>query len=125
MGKSVNNDVLNAALDKIATASILTVCASEPTNRVEAVTTFALASTVMTPGDGNGDYVISNGDTSGQKIRVQQKSDLNIDSSGSAQHIAICDATILLYVTTCTTQPLTAGGTVTVPAWDVEIADPI
>jgi hypothetical protein len=29
----------------------------------------------------------------------------------------------LLYVTTCTSQSLTSGGTVTVPAWDIEIAD--
>jgi hypothetical protein len=33
-------------------------------------------------------------------------------------------ASALLYVTTCTSQALTAGNTVTVPAWDIEIADP-
>ena len=75
----------------------------------------------MTPGT---DYTISNGDTNGRKVRMAAKSAVPIDTTGDATHIAICDATRLLYVTTCTTQTLTSGGTVDFPAWDVEIADP-
>jgi hypothetical protein len=49
-----------------------------------------------------------------------------IDTSGTAAYIALVDGTRLLYVTTCTSQVLTANGsnTVNFPAWDVEIADP-
>ena len=124
MAKSIHNDVLDAALDKIATGTILTVCSAEPTSRTEAVTTYALADIVMTAGDGNGDYTVGDGDTSGRKVAVAQQADIDIDSSGTATHIAICDASTLLLVTTCTSQALTSGGTVTVPTFDDEILDP-
>lgn len=124
MGKFANDSVMDAALAKIATGTILTVCSAQPTNRTEATSTYKLADVVMTAGDGNGDYVIANGDTSGRKVTVQQQTDIPVDSSGTATHIAICDGSNLLLVTTCTSQALTAGNTVTVPAFDDEIADP-
>lgn len=124
MAKSVNDVVLDAALDKIATGTILTVCSAEPTTRTEAVTTYALADVVMTAGDGNGDYTVANGDTNGRKVTITQQADIPIDTSGTATHVAICDASTLLLVTTCTSQALTGGGAVTVPAFDDEIADP-
>jgi hypothetical protein len=120
MGKSVHNDVLDAALTELATGTILTVCTSEPTTRTEAVTTYALADVVI---DGS-DFTIADGDASGRKTTIAQQTDIPIDASGTALHVAICDASVLLYVTTCTSQALTSGGTVTVPAWDVEILDP-
>lgn len=123
MAKFANDDVMDAALAKIATGTILTVCSTQPTTRTEAVTTYALADITLTAGDGNGDFTIANGDTNGRKVTVSQQADIDIDTSGSAQHIAICDGTDLLIVTTCTTQALTSGGTVTVPAFDYEIAD--
>ena len=118
MAKSVANSVLDAALDKIATATNMTVCSAEPTNKTEADTTFKLADVAPTF-DARED-----GDTDGRKVRSQQKTGVAIDSTGTANHIALTDATELLYVTTCNAQALTAGGTVTIPVWDVEIADP-
>jgi hypothetical protein len=51
-----------------------------------------------------------------------------IDTSGTATHVALLfvGSVTLLYVTTCTSQALTANGsnTVNFPAWDIEIADP-
>ena len=120
MPKFANDLVMDGALDVIATGTILTVCSAQPTTRAEAVTTYALADVVI---DGT-DFTKANGDTSGRKVTVAQQASVPIDASGTATHIAICDATNLLYVTTCTSQALTSGGTVTVPAWDVEIADP-
>lgn len=124
MGKVTNDAVYDAALDKIATGNILTVCSAEPSNRTEAVSTYALADVALTPGNGNGDYVISNGDISGRKVRIAQQTDIDIDTSGTATHVAICDDSIVLEVTTCTSQALTSGGTVTVPAYDSEFTDP-
>ena len=97
------------------------VCSTEPTTRTEAVTTYQLASAVMTP---DTDFTKGDGDTNGRKVTVAAKSGLTIDNTGNAQHIALTDGSNLLYVTTCTAQQLTAGGTVDVPAWDIEIADP-
>jgi hypothetical protein len=43
-----------------------------------------------------------------------------------AAHVALADSvnSKLLYVTTCTSQVLTAANTVTVPAWIIQLADP-
>lgn len=123
MAKSLNDAVIDAALAKVATGTILTVCSTQPTTRTEAVTTYKLADIAMTAGDGNGDYTIGDGDVSGRKLAVAQQADIDIDSSGTALHVAICDGTDLLLVTTCTSQALTSGGTVTVPTFDYEITD--
>lgn len=121
MAKSVHDNVLDGAFDVLDQADIMTACSAEPTTRTEAVTTFKLADVAMTP---NTDYTKANGDTSGRKVTVAAKSSVPVDTSGSATHIALCDATRLLYVTTCTSQALTAGNTVNFPAWDIEILDP-
>ncbi len=124
MAKFANDDVMDAALAEIAEGNILTVCSAQPTNRTEAITTYKLADVALTPGDGNGDFTIANGDTNGRKVTVSQQDNIPVDSDGTATHVAICDGTRLLLVTTCTSQVLTAGNTVTVPAFDDEIADP-
>lgn len=123
MGKSVHNDVLDAALDKIATSTRLVVCSDEPQN-FAGIAAVALADVTLTAGDGNGDYTIADGDTSGRKVTIAEQADIEVDTSGTATHIALDDGSTLLYVTTCTSQALTAGNTVTVPAWKIEILDP-
>ena len=121
MAKFANDIVMDAALDLIATGTIMTACSAQPTNRTEAVTTYALADVTLA----GGDYTKANGDSSGRKVTIAQKSNVTIDTTGTANHVAICDGTNLLLVTTCTSQALTAGGTVTFPAFKDEIADPV
>ena len=123
MAKWANDSVMDAALDNVATATTLLVTSSQPADRVAALAA-ALADIAVTPGDGNGDFTIANGDTSGRKLTVAQQTDFPVDTSGTATHVCLIDGTNLLYVTTCTSQALTSGNTVTVPAWDIEIADP-
>ena len=121
MAKFLNDTkVLDALLDGIATGTIMTVCSAQPTTRTEAVTTYALADVVLA----GGDYTKANGDVSGRKITTAQKASVPIDTTGTATHIAICDATDVLLVTTCTSQSLTSGGTVTIPAFKCETTDP-
>jgi len=121
MGKRVFNVVLDAALQKVATGDKITICSAEPTTLLEASTTFMIAEVTVTPGDGNGDYVIANGDTSGRKITVQQQSLIPILDDGTANHVAINDGATILDVTTCSDLALTAGGVVTIPAFDHEV----
>jgi hypothetical protein len=121
VAKSVHNDVLDGAFDVLDQADLQTVCSAQPTTRTEAVTTFKLADVAMTP---NTDFTKADGDTSGRKVTVAAKSAVPVDTSGTATHVALCDATRLLFVTTCTSQALTGGNTVNIPAWDDEIADP-
>lgn len=121
MAKSVHNDVLDGAFDVLDQANLMIACNAEPTTRTEAVTTFALADVAMTV---NTDYTKADGDVSGRKCTVAAKSGVTVDTTGTATHIALVDGTRLLYVTTCTSQALTAANTVSFPAWKVEIADP-
>jgi len=123
MAKTVHDDVLDGAFDVLDQANLMIACSAQPTSRTEAVTTYALADVAMTV---NTDFTKANGDVSGRKVTVAAKSTVLIDTSGTATHVALVDGTRLLYVTTCTSQALTANGsnTVNFPAWDIEIADP-
>lgn len=120
MAKWANDDVMDAALDVVATGTIITVCSAQPTTRIEAVTTYKIADVIVD----SGDFSKANGDVSGRKLTVAQQTNVPVDSTDTATHIAICDGSELLYVTTCTSQLLTSGNTVTLPAWDIEFSDP-
>jgi hypothetical protein len=113
--------MLDAALDYVGAATLLTVCSAQPTTYAEASSTYKLADVVVD----SGDFSKANGDSSGRKLTVAQQASVPIDSTGTATHVAlaISGSSTLLYVTTCTSQSLTSDGTVTVPAWDIEIAD--
>ena len=125
MAKSVHNDVLDGALNIVKNnATRQTACSAEPTTYAEGNATYALADVTVA----SGDFTNADGDTSGRKCTVAAKSGVLIDASGTATHIALLDVTNskLLYVTTCTSQALTANGsnTVNFPSWKFEIADP-
>jgi len=118
MAKAVTDGILDGTLDNIAACTRISVLAAEPTV-IGDITTSPLATTALTAGD----FSKANGDTNGRKVTVAQQTDVSISNSGSATHVAVDDGTDW-YVTTCTSQTLTAGGTVTIPSWDIEIADP-
>ena len=123
MAKFAPDIVLDAPADVIDTADKQIACSAQPTTYTEANATFALADAAMTP---NTDYTKANGDTSGRKVTMAAKPGANVDTSGTATHVALVrtsDST-LIYVTTCTSQALTSGNTVNFPAWDIETADP-
>ena len=123
MAKSIHNDVLDAALEYIeSTGDEINVCSAQPTTYAEAHATYMLAQHTMT----DADYTVGDGDSSGRKVAVAQQADITITNSGTATHVAITDTgeSKLLLVTTCTSQALTSGNTVTVPTFDDEIADP-
>ena len=125
MAKWANDNVMDAALDYIATADRLFVCKDQPSDYADAANTEDLATVTLTAGDGNGDYTIAD-DTSGRKVTIAEQATITVDHTGTATHIAlgIAGSSTLVYVTTCTSQALTAGNTVTVPAWKIGIGDP-
>lgn len=125
MAKAAHDDVMDGALNVIKNNVTRQVaCSTQPATYTEANATYALADVTMAAGD----FTLANGDTSGRKVTVGAKSGVLIDTSGTATHVALLDVTNskLLYVTTCTSQALTANGsnTVNFPAWDIEIGDP-
>lgn len=121
MSKFAPDATIKAYLDKIATATLLSVVSdtSTPTDL-----TNTLASVALTAGDGNGDFTIGEGDTSGRKVTVGAQSGVSISASGNANHIVLSLDGTILHITTCTQQALTSGGTVDVPAYDIELLDP-
>lgn len=123
MAKWQNDTILDQALNYIKNnVTQEVVCSQQPATYAEATGTYKLAlKTGLTSGAFTGPV---DGDTSGRKITVNQQATITVDGSGNATHIALCSGSVLLYVTTCTSQLLTAGNTVTIPAWDIEIADP-
>lgn len=124
MAKAIPDAILDKTLDEIASATKQVLCSAQPTTYAEANSTYALADVVID----SGDFTKANGDTSGRKVTISAQTGVLIDSSGTGTHIALirtADST-LIYVTTCTSQAVTANGsnTVNMPAWDVELADP-
>lgn len=127
MGKSANNLVLDASIEYVADeCNEINLCSAEPTTYAEAHTTYMLAQHALTVGDGNGDYTIGDGDTSGRKVDLTQQASVPITNTGTATHAALVRTSdqTLLFVTTTTPQVLTSGGTVTIPSWKIELSDP-
>lgn len=122
MAKSQNDLMLDAAFDWVrARVTKINVCSTQPTSYAQATSTYMLAqgnltSTGLTKADG---------DTSGRKMHVASQTGLSVSVTGTAAHVALTGSTgsTLLIVTTCTTQGLTTGNTVNVPAFDQEILD--
>lgn len=109
-------DVYDYGLNTVKTnATHYHICSQQPTNRAE-VLTYSLASVAVS----SADFTLANGDVSGRKITVAQKSG-TVATSGTAQYAAIIDGTRLLLETTVTPQTLTASNPITFPTCDWEI----
>ena len=127
------NDIVFDGFDKYIAGSAVTpdttndrdlcVCSTQPATRTEAVTTYMLAKTTLTKIT---DFTIADDAVSpyGRKITTTQKAGVSVTNSGDATYVAICDGTNLLVVTTCTSQTLTSGNTVTIPAFKIQVGDP-
>tara|TARA_Y100000593_G_C4294458_1_gene329894 strand:- start:1375 stop:1755 length:381 start_codon:yes stop_codon:yes gene_type:complete len=125
MAKSIANAVLDAALNHVAdNGSVMHVCSQEPTDYTQASSTYKLADVALSVGDGNGDYTVADGDSGGRKLTVAEQSSVTVDTTGTATHIAICSGSALLLVTTCTSQAITSGNTITIPSFNETIGDP-
>jgi hypothetical protein len=130
MAKLVADAVLDAALQYLEdNVDFLSVCEGAPTTYEHAhsnkgtATGKALASSATPTFTGPVDDAAS---PYGRKTTVDEEAAMSVAVSGDADHVALCKTgtTVLLYVTTCTLQTLTAGNTVTAPAWKIQIGDP-
>ncbi len=124
MAKWQNDNMLDAALNYIKTnADEMILCSAQPTTYVEATATYDIADVAIASGDFTGPV---DGDISGRKITVNTQVAINVDTIGDGNHIALVgtiDAVdTLLYVITTNTITVIAG-TVTFPAWDIEVRD--
>ena len=132
MGKRCATGFLDGALNIIKTgvtgvgpANLQVILTAEPTTFVEANATFRLAGVAMA----GADFTLANGDGAGttpRKSTTAAKSAVSVATSGTATHVALLDTvnSLVLEVTTCTSQVLTSGNTVNIPAWTIEIGAP-
>ena len=129
MTKTIDDVVLDSALNQIrTTADKLVVCIGAPVSYAEAnansPTGKRCGQRAITSANFTGPV---NGDVSGRKLTVNQQTGIAVDVSGTADHVALVDdgAGVLLAVTSlAAAQAVTAGNTMTVNAFDLEIADP-
>ncbi len=125
MAKSSTAAAADAYLDYfIDLCNAESVCTSEPTTRTEAHVTNMLATTTISAVS----WTKAAGDAGGnsRKATIAQQSGVSMSNAGTALHVAIYNATLLLFVTTTPSKALTAGAgdTVDIGDWKVEVADP-
>lgn len=123
MAKWAADVVMDGALDVIAGSTIMHACSAQPTTWAD-LATYTLANVVMAPAD----FAKAQGDAGvgTRKVTVAQKTGVSVTGNGTATHVALGKTTgsVLNYVTTCTSQALTSGNTMTFNAWKVEIGAP-
>jgi len=123
MAKAAPDAMIDASLAYVEAADCIAVCSAQPTTYTEAYTTYKMAgSSALT----SASYTIADAAGGGRQITVAATSGLSIDVSTAATHLALVgtgDST-LRYITTVTSQELTSGGTVDIPAWIITIGDP-
>lgn len=123
MGKYIDDSVMDAGLNVIKSgATAMYVCTTIDATPTRAeVLAAALANVAMASTDFTGP---ADGTTSGRKLTTVAKNAVSVTASGTAVNVCIIDGTKVLAVTDCTSQALTSGNTVNIPAWVVdEIAD--
>lgn len=122
MPKTVDDSVLDAAIAVVKTATQLALCSAQPTTYAEATATYMLVlKTGLTAGSFTGPV---NGDVSGRKVTKTAETGITVTNTGNAVFAALCSGSVLLYVTTITSQPVTAGNTANTPAFKLEFTDP-
>lgn len=118
MAKSSHSDVLDAMGAYIAAnCTRMVACSTEPTTFTQANVTYALADVTVD----SGDFSQAAYNTTGRQCVVAAQSGVTVDTSGTFAHVAFLDVddSKLLYVTTGTSQVLTAGNTVDFPSFNI------
>ena len=118
MAKATPDAIIDLMLNQIE-ASHFTICSAEPANYA------GISGVALTGNTATGSITAAAGDVSGRKNTFPAVTGTSITATGTATHVAFHDNTsTLLFVTTCTSQALTSGGTVDTSAIDYEITDP-
>ena len=121
---TAHNDVYDAALAKVATCTAVHACTSEPANHA-GIAAVTVGNYTLTAGNGNGDWTIADGDTSGRKLTLGAQSGNNGTGTGAANFLAFTDGTTLLYTCAGDGDTVNSGSPFTIAATNVlELRDP-
>lgn len=114
MAKFASQAVQDAPLDVIATAVELYICNGQPTDRADAIAKARHAAAIVMAG---GDYAKTT--AGGNRVLTIAGKSATANSSGNVDHVALCTASTLLYVTTGTAQTANSGSSITVANFTV------
>jgi len=78
----------------------------------------------------SGDYAKADGDVSGRKVTIAEQAGQSVTADGDGAHVCILKSTLsddsaVQLVTSCVTQSVSNGSTITIPAFDYELRDPV
>ena len=121
MAKFASIEVLDAALAVVAGATRLVVLSGQPADYAQADAGRLAQASVA-----GSDFSVADGDNGSRRLTVAAQAGLLAQASGTADHVALLDGPgqRLIYVTTCHPHPISAGTTVSVHAWQIEIGAP-
>ena len=126
MAKFVADEIMDVALNMIADiGDTLYACSDQPANWA-AIAAISLGSVALTEGDGNGDYVVGDGDVSGRKLTLTAQ-EITASDTGNVTHLVIADdvAEAIAAITTCSSFGVTNGNPFDVASYTIwEIRDP-
>ena len=126
MAKLIPDAIIDLELGVIAAATILVICKDTPTTYADAAGTYDLATHVLTPANGGGDFTSGAGDGTGRKLTLAAQNGITVDHDGTATYyvLGISASSTLLLIGEISPQALLNGNLVNFPATDVlEIGD--
>lgn len=120
----VSDATFDAALAVVATCTAVHVCTSQPANHA-GIAAVSVGNYTLTAGNGNGDWTIANGDTSGRKITLGAQSGNNGTATGAANFLAFTDGTTMHLAIAGDGDTVNSGSPFTIAATNVlELRDP-
>lgn len=125
MTKLVPDTAIDLVLQWVDDSVAMHVCSAAPTTYTEATSTYNLGSVALTPGDGNGDFTIADGDIDGRKLTVSAQS-ITASGAGTATHIALVttgDTTLRLVTELAASKVVASGHIVSLSSFDHVIRD--
>ena len=120
MSKYINSSAPNAALAWIRdNTTTMSICNAQPTTLGQATTAGTYALGTVTYGTAN--WTIAVGDAGGDSKKITTAgTNVVVATSGTVNHIAFYNGGTLIAVGTCTATAVTAAGTLTVNAFDLD-----
>ena len=119
MTKSVDNTVLDAALNVIATATTMHLCNAAPSSFAE-VLSFSIGFVSVDTTD----FSNSDGDVSGRKTTIGAQAGISVTQTSTVTHVALISSSTFLALTEHTVLAVTSGDSRNSQAFDFEIRDP-
>ena len=125
--KYANDLIMDAAIAYIKTNAVKMYVTTASISSASAVSYTKITSTAALTGAISAAAIASvaaaAGDTSGRKLAIPQFASVAVTGSGSAARVCLVNSSgsVVVYTTTCTSQAVVSGNTITIPTWDIEI----